>query len=195
MMLRSPRSKGVGSVMRSITVSIALLLSAAALSDANAGERGVERENHALQYDFGNATDLIVEPRWQRVPPDVAAILKHIASHLVGKRSFANIGEEWTPSDAVREDLPQAQHLYTAYSDKVAASVFLLGGHRVRVYGVLARRRAESFCIFRLPDPGLAGLQISMVQDELRPDRDQTISKSPVCQPQSLTRLLQLSND
>jgi hypothetical protein len=182
-------------VKRSTTFSVALLLTAATLSDASSGERGLDRATYALQHDFGTATDLIVEPRWQSVPPDVATILKHIASHLVGKRSFANVGEEWVPSDAVREDLPQAQHLYTAYSDKVSASVFLLGGHKVRVYGVLARRGAESFCIFRLPDPGLAGLQVSIVQHELRPDRDQTISAIPVCQPQSLTRLLQLPND
>jgi hypothetical protein len=107
------------------------------------------------------------------------SILKHIASHLV----------------AVRVDLPQAQHLFSAYSDKVAASVFLLGGSKVRVYGVLARRRAESFCIFRLSDPGLAGLQVSILQGELRPDRDQSTGAIPVCQPQSLTRLLQLPSD
>lgn len=178
---------------RSTGWSIALLMTVAVCSAAIAGERGLDRETSALQYDFGTATDLNVEPRWQSVPPDLAAILKHIASHLVvGKPTFVNIGEEWATGDAVEVDLPQAQHLFSAYSDKVAASVFLLGGSEVRVYGVLARRRAQSFCIFRLPNLGLSSLRMSIVQYELRPDRDQTVSTIPKCQLQSLSQSLEL---
>jgi hypothetical protein len=165
-------------------------------SSAIAGERGLDRETYTLQYDFGTATDLTVEPRWQSVPPDLATILKHIASHLViGKSTFANIGEEWAPGDAVEVNLPQAQHLFSAYSDKVAASIFLLGGSEVRVYGVLSRRRAQSFCIFKLPYLDLSSLRMSIVQYELRPDRDQTVSTIPRCQPQSLSRSLELPSD
>jgi hypothetical protein len=181
---------------RSTGRSIALLMTAAICSSAIAGERGPDREAYALQYDFGTATDLTVEPRWQSVPPDLATILKHIASHLViGKSTFANIGEEWAPGDAVEVNLPQAQHLFSAYSDKVAASIFLLGGSEVRVYGVLSRRRAQSFCIFRLPYLHLSSLRMSIVQYELRPDRDQTVSAIPRCQPQSLSRSLELPSD
>jgi len=162
-------------------------------SVAAAGERELDRDTYALQYDFGAASNLGVEPRWQSAPKDVTAILKHIASQLVGgKLTFANIGEEWATTDAVRDDLPRAQHLFSAYSDKVAASVFLVGGFGVKVYAVLARRHAQSYCIFRLPGLGLSSLTISTVQYELRPDRDQTATKIPECQAQSLARGLEL---
>ena len=177
----------------SIGVCIVVLTASSVLSAATAGERELDKESYALQYDFGTASNLIVEPRWQSAPEDVVAILKHIAAHLVvGKLTFANIGEEWATTDAVRDDLPRAQHLFSAYSDKVAASVFLVGGFGVKVYAVLARRHAQSYCIFRLPGLGLSSLTISTVQYELRPDRDQTATKIPECQAQSLARGLEL---
>jgi hypothetical protein len=172
---------------------IALLTAASVLRVAAAEERESDRESYALQYDFGTASNLVIEPRWQRAPEDVAAILKHIAAHLVvGELTFANIGEEWATTDAVGVDLPRAQHLFSAYSDKVAASVFLVGGSAIKVYTVLARRHARSYCIFQLPELGLASLSISTVQYELRPDRDQTASKIPKCHGQSLARSLEL---
>ena len=174
-------------------LSLAVLTVSTVLSVAAAAERGLDRETYALQYDFGTASNLVVEPRWQSTPEDVSAILKHIAAHLVvGKPTFANIGEEWATTDAVRVDLPQAQHLFSAYSGKVAASVFLVGGSGVKVFAVLTRRHAQSFCIFKLPQLDLSSLRISTVQYELRPDRDQTASKLPKCQAQSLTQSVQL---
>jgi hypothetical protein len=181
------------SVKLLIGVAVVVLTASSVLSAATAGERELDRENYTLQYDFGTASNLVVEPRWQSAPDDVAAILKHIAALFVaGKPTFANIGEEWATTDAVSVDLPQAQHLFSAYSDKVAASVFLVGGSGVKVYAVLARRHAQSYCIFELPELGLPFLRISTVQYELRPDRDQTASKIPKCQAQSLTRGVQL---
>jgi hypothetical protein len=176
--------------------SIAVLTASSAWSVTSAGEPELDRDTYALQHDFGTASNLVVEPRWQSVPEDVAPILKHIAAHLViGKPTFANIGEEWATSDAVSVDLPQAQHLFSAYSDKVATSVFILGGSEQRVYAVLSRRHAQSYCIFSLPDLGLSSLRVSIVQYELRPDRDQTISAIPKCQVQSLAQSLQLPSD
>jgi hypothetical protein len=184
---------GVGSVKRLIGFVFVVLTASSVLSVAAARERELDRDTYALQYDFGTASNLVVEPRWQSAPKDVTAILKHIASHLVvGKLTFANIGEEWATADAVRVDLPRAQHLFSAYSDKVAASVFLIGGSGVKVYAVLARRHAQNYCIFKLPELGLSSLTISTVQYELRPDRDQTATKIPKCQSQSLARGLEL---
>lgn len=178
---------------RLIGYVFAVLTASSVLSVAAARERELDRDTYALQYDFGSASNLVVEPRWQSAPKDVTAILKHIASHLVvGKLTFANIGEEWATTDAVRVDLPRAQHLFSAYSDKVAASVFLIGGSGVKVYAVLARRHAQNYCIFKLPELGLSSLTISTVQYELRPDRDQTATKIPKCQSQSLARSLEL---
>ena len=183
--------------MRSVKLttgfSIAVLTASSVLSVAAAGERELAQATYSLQYDFGTASDLVVEPRWQSAPEDVSAILKHISAHLVvGKPTFANIGEEWATTDAVSIDLPQARHLFSAYSGKVAASVFLVGGSEVKVFAVLARRHAQSFCIFKLPQLDLSSLRISTVQYELRPDRDQTASKVPKCQAQSLTQSVQL---
>jgi hypothetical protein len=180
-------------VKLSVAFSFVVLTASLVSSVAAAGERELDRDTYALQYDFGAASNLGVEPRWQSAPKDVTAILKHIASQLVGgKLTFANIGEEWATTDAVRDDLPRAQHLFSAYSDKVAASVFLVGGFGVKVYAVLARRHAQSYCIFRLPGLGLSSLTISTVQYELRPDRDQTATKIPECQAQPLARGLEL---
>ena len=100
------------SVKPSIGFSIAVLTASSVLSVAAAGEREPDRETYALQYDFGTASNLVVEPRWQSAPEDVAAILKHIAAHLVvGKPTFANIGEEWATTDAVRVDLIEIRPL------------------------------------------------------------------------------------
>ena len=179
----------------SIGSSIMMLTSLSVLSVAQAGDRKLNEENiRALQYDFGTASNLIIESRWQSVPDDAAAKLRHIAAQLGASRVFANLGEEWSPDDHFRADLPRAQHLFSAYSDKVAASVFLLGGSGVTVYAVLSRRQADSYCIFQLPPLGLSTLRVSIVQHELRPDRDQTISSVPKCQAQSIKQQLQLTN-
>ncbi|MDY6947625.1 MAG: hypothetical protein SXG53_18105 [Pseudomonadota bacterium] len=180
---------------RSSGLSIGMMIVSLVFSAANAGSPGLDQDTYALQYDFGTASDLVVEPRWQSLPDDAAAILKHIASHfVVGKPTFVNVGEEWATTDAVRGDLTQAQHLFSAYSDKVTASVFILGGFGVKVYAVLARRHAQSYCVFRLPELGISSLRVSVVQYELRPDRDQTIGAIPKCQAQSLTQPLQLTS-
>jgi hypothetical protein len=169
-----------------------MLTAALVLSSALAGDRQLDRDIYALQYDFGTAANLVIEPRWQSVPDDAAAKLKHIASNLGASKQFANIGEEWSPDDHFRVDQPRMQHLFSAYSQKVTASVFLLGGAEVKVYAVLARRDAQSYCIFKLPELGLSNLRVSIVQYELRPDRDQTVSSIPRCQTQSLEQPLQL---
>ena len=179
---------------RLICLSIMILNASSMLSSATAADRQLDHDSYALQYDFGAAINLIIEPKWQSVPEDAAAKLNHIAAQLVASPTFANIGEEWSPDDHFRVDLPRAQHLFSAYSDKVAASVFLLGGSEVTVYALLARRQAESYCIFKLPPLGLSTLRVSIVQYELRPDRDQTISAIPKCQAQSLEHPLQLAN-
>ena len=179
---------------RLIGLSIAILTASSMLSSATAADRQLNHDTYALQYDFGTATDLIIEPKWQSVPEDAAAKLKHIAAHFGAAPTFANIGEEWSPDDFFRVDLPRAQHLFSAYSDRIAVSVFVRGGSELTVYAVLARRHAESYCIFKLPPLGLYTLRVSIVQYELRPDRDQTISAIPKCQAQSLEQPLQLAS-
>lgn len=184
---------GNGGVVRRSMASCMIMLSAALMSsDANAVDEKRDPSTYALQYLFGTASDLVAEPRWQNIPGDALAKLEHIATNLGAKEQLANIGEEWSPDDHFRVDLPRAQHLFSAYSDGVAASVFVLGGAELKVFAVLARRHAQEYCIFRLPTLGLYSLRVSIVQHELRPDRDQTISAIPKCQLQSIGQPLQL---
>lgn len=168
------------------------MLSAALLSNAAHADKKPGQDPYALQYEFGTAADLVVEPRWQNLPADATAKLEHIATHLGASKQFANIGEEWSPGDHFGVDRPRAQHLFSAYSDQLTASVFLVGGFEIRVYALVSRRRAESYCIFKLPELGMSTLRISIVQHELRPDRDETTGVIPKCQLQSVGQPLQL---
>lgn len=177
------------------SVGFCMMMSAALISgSANAVDKKPDPNTYALQYDFGIASNLVVEPKWQNIPADASAMLEHIATDLGAKKQFANIGEEWSPDDHFRVELPRAQHLFSAYSDKVAASVIVLGGSELKVYAVLARRQAQNYCLFRLPTLGLYSLRISIVQHELRPDRDQTTGAIPNCQAQSLGQRLDLTD-
>lgn len=184
-----------GLVKSSMGFCTVILSAALASSGANAMDKKPDRNTYALQHEFGTASDLVVEPRWQNVPDDALAKLKHIATELGAHKQLANIGEEWSPDDHFRVDLPRAQHLFSAYSDTVAASVIVLGGSKLKVYAVLARRHAQDYCIFRLPTLGLYSLRVSIVQHELRPDRDQTSGAIPKCQAQSLGQPLDLTTD
>ncbi len=164
-------------------------------SASSAADQKLDPNTYALQYDFGTASNLVIEPRWQNVPEDARAKLHHIAANLGTSKQFANIGEEWSPDDHFSVELPRAQHLFSAYSDRLTASVFVLGGAELRVYAVLARRRAPTYCIFRLPTLGLYSLRLSIVQHELRPDRDPSSGAIPACQAQSLGQRLVLSGE
>ena len=118
--------------------------------------------------------------------------LIHVGSQIVGaKPGFANLGEEWSPGDALRPDVPRALHLFSAYSDNVVGNVFLVGGHQTMIFALLAHRHTKDFCIFKLPSITLTSLRISVVQEILKPDRDQMIGPIPKCQAQSLGRSVQ----
>lgn len=171
---------------RSIGSCIGRVVAAWLSISSTAAAQEIDADHYALQREFGIASDLVVEPRWQSLPEDAVARLDHIAAGLGGARHFVNIGEEWAPDDHFRVDQSRAQHLFSAYSDSVSVSIFVLGGVELKVYAVLARRHAQDYCIFELPEPGLFGLRVSIVQHELRPDRDQTVSRIPRCQSRSL---------
>jgi hypothetical protein len=76
-----------------------VMLSAVLISSgANAVDKTPDQNIYALQYEFGTASDLVVEPNWQNIPEDASAKLKHIATELGASKQFANIGGEWSPA-------------------------------------------------------------------------------------------------
>lgn len=150
-------------------------------------------ESHSLQLEFGTATNLRIVHRWQDVEGDAAVPLRFVGKHFfLAKPGYANIGEDWNTTDSLIPTLPQALHVLSAYTSTVTASVFLLGGQGTRFYALLARRGSSSFCIFPLPDISVPNLRVSVIQYELRPDRDETISQIPKCHQQALNEPLRL---
>ena len=152
-------------------------------------------DSYRLKQEFARDTGLIVEPDWHDLPPDAARFLEHVSKSFVdSKPGIANIGEDWSSGDFIVPNIPRAQHLFSAYSEKLTVSVFLVGGSKMTPYALVANRHAENYCIFRIPELGLTQLRLSAVRDLLRPNRHPTAGPSPKCQPQSLRYPLQLAN-
>ena len=171
----------------------AATLAALVSGNVSAADGLVQIDAETLQYDFVKAKDLVVEPDWHDLPPDAARLLDHVSRNFVGGKSgLANIGEEWSTSDFVMLHLPMFQHLFSAYSDKVMASVFIAGGNGTVTYTLLAHRYSEEFCIFRTPELGMASLRITTIQDLVRPNRHPSSGPLLECQPQSVQHALQL---
>lgn len=163
---------------------------------ATASSTPADVESVSIQAEFAKATNLKIEQRWQDLPADAATALNFMAKNFpAGTHDFANLGEEWSPTDAVRGDVPQALHLFSAHSATVAASVILTGGSRPTFYALLVPVHAPSrFCVYKLPPLSPAFLRLSVVQNLLRPDRDQTAEPTPTCQLQLLDEpLIQLN--
>src|SRR5512145_1444392 len=136
--LLSPLPKGSRIAIRTRhtnrdTVKPLVLLAGATLAvlvgnRAEAADGLVQIDAQTLQSDFAEAKDLVVEPDWHDLPPDAARLLEHVGKNIVaGKPGVANIGEEWSTTDFVLPNLPIFQHLFSAYSDEVTASVFIVG--------------------------------------------------------------------
>lgn len=110
------------------------------------------------------------------------------------KPGLANIGEAWSVGDYEQPGVFSGQHLFSAYSDAVTASVFLIGGYQPTAYALLAHRHSDSYYIFNIRSLALTNLRIEIIQDLFRPDRDRTSGPVPKCQPQSLKHALQLAS-
>lgn len=151
--------------------------------------RAADLDAPALRRDFANARDLEVVTRWQELPADALKLVQHVAARVgPGKPALANIGEEWSYTDAKQRELPSAQHLFSAVSDTIAATVFLTSADETDAYAMVARRSSEQFCLFKLPRLAFDSLRISEVQYILRAERDRTAAPPPPCTAQSLDR-------
>ena len=51
---------------------------------------------------------------------------------------------------------------------------------------ILAPRNSRKYCLFKIQNLGEWHLSVATVQNLLRPDRDQTISKTPACRTASI---------
>jgi hypothetical protein len=138
----------------------------------------------ALQKSFGHASDLKLITSVADIPEDGRRNLETLLQQQAFSSSMmplADIGMEWSYSDAKFPNLPWGQHRFTAMSDLLIAIVFVTGGSEIRYNVILAPRNSPDFCLFNIPSLHESNLRLSVVQDFLRPDRDQTISRTPVC--------------
>ncbi len=138
-----------------------------------------------LQTSFGRAKDLELVTKVSEIPPDGQQKLASLAApggtgSPLG--ALADIGMDWSSSDVRLPGLPSGQHLFSAVSDQLVAIVFVTGGTDVQYNLILARRNAEDFCWFRIPLLHPSNLRLSVLQELVRPDRDQTTSRTPECQ-------------
>jgi hypothetical protein len=88
-----------GGLVKSSMGLCTVLISAALMSSVvNAADQKPDQNTYALQYDFGTASDLVVEPKWQNVPDDASAILKHIATDLGRRRCSRTSAKNGRPT-------------------------------------------------------------------------------------------------
>jgi hypothetical protein len=142
-----------------------------------------------LQRAFARSADYKLINKVSEIPEPGRQILTLVARHGLmwnGKPTLADMGEDWSTDDSRIETLPWGQHRFSAISDEFIAIVFVVGGGAAQHQLILARPRAHWFCWFKLPDLSASKLRLSIVRDHIEPDRDQTISKSPKCQPNPL---------
>ena len=159
-------------------------------------EETAQIDSDSLQLDFAMAKDLVVEPNWHNLPDDVRRLLGYVGSAFaaVGARpGLANVGEVWSELDFIQPQYPAALHVYSAYSDNISGSLFLLGGAEMKAFVLVAYRNAQDFCIFKMMYvPNLAIFHVREMQSLVHPRRDTTIEPIPKCRPQSLRYALQL---
>lgn len=142
-----------------------------------------------LQQAFGRAKDLKLVTSVSDIPVDGRDKLAHLALYgpLSGETEpLADIGMEWSPGDAMIPGLPSGQHRFTAVSDELLAIMFVTGGTDIEYRLIVAPRNSRTFCLFRIPPLHPSNLRLSVVQQFIRPDRDQTLSKTPKCQLMAL---------
>jgi hypothetical protein len=141
-----------------------------------------------LQLDFGRASNLTLINRVADIPPDGREKLDHFATFAMLSPTIplADIGMDWSSSDSRRENAAWGQHRFTAVSNSVLATIFVTGGAEVHYWVILAPRNSRKYCLFEIEDLGDRHLSLSTVQNLLRPDRDQTTSRTPRCRKASI---------
>jgi hypothetical protein len=150
-------------------------------------------EPRKLQLEFGMARDLKLINRVADIPADGRDKLDHFAAQgmLEAGTALADIGMDWSNTDARKENFPWGQHRFSAASKSLLAIVFVTAGNDVQYHVILAPRHSSRYCLFKIEKLGEFHLSLSTVQNLLRPDRDQTVSKTPACVMASVGKPIQ----
>jgi len=141
-------------------------------------------DTRELQKTFARAKKFELITSVADIPEDGQRMLNAMTLyHLLSPapRVLADMGMDWSGGDAKLPNLPWGQHHFSAVSSEFVAIVFATGGTQVDYHLILAPRNQASFCWFRLPTLGPRDLRVSVVQDFVRPDRDQTVAKTLDC--------------
>lgn len=170
-----------------------LLLILAAMTFVARGLLAAEFDPIELQTEFGRAKDLTLITKVADIPAEGGRKLENFALGFGWPASsqLADIGMDWSFSDARQAHLPWGQHRFSARSDRLLAMVFVIGGVEARYRVILAPRNSNAYCLFNITSLGDEHMRLSVVQDLLRPDRDQTVSKTPRCEMRALGRPVQ----
>lgn len=137
-----------------------------------------------LQKVFGRARDLKIITSVDDIPADGQQMLATIFRHSPLSSTpepLADMGMEWSSGDALISGLPWGQHRFSAVSDRLIAIIYVTGGVEVHYHLILAPRNSADFCLFRIPSLHESNLRMTVIQGFVRPDRDQTVSRTPEC--------------
>jgi len=130
-----------------------------------------------LQGEFAVASDLQLLHTVDSIPDDIRLLF----SALDGPQPPADLGEEWSISDAHVPGLPRSQHIFSAVNHTLALVVFVQGGSTVGYRALLAPRHSRLFCLFDLGAFGTENMRLSALQSELNPNKDPDSPKAPEC--------------
>jgi hypothetical protein len=136
-----------------------------------------------LQRAFSRVHDLKLVSEVARIPPDGKKILASIVSLSdPSVPALADIGMEWSFTDAVRTDMPWGQHRFSVFNGEMLAIVFVSGGADIRYRMILAPRRGNGYCMFRLGSLSEPSLRISFIQWLVNPDKGGIGPETPKCE-------------
>ena len=129
-----------------MTLLGALVSVGAGLSALSANAQPSRINPEEIRAAFIESTDLTVARSKDEIPEDVYASL----GSVWGIRGLAEWGDPWSSSDLVSEDLPLAQHVFSAISARLVAIIYRTGGWNLRTSLLLNERGQRSFCVLNL---------------------------------------------
>lgn len=167
-----------------------------ALVDASCGwtaEAAEPIDERELQLAFARAENLSLVTSLAELPTDGQKKLAHLAEYgslADAAQPLADMGGEWSPSDAKIEGLPRGQHLFSAVSDQILAILFVTGGVEIEYSLMLARRHASSYCLIRLTPLHPSNLRLSVIQQFVHPGKDRTQGPPAKCEVVKMNDIL-----
>jgi hypothetical protein len=153
---------------------------------AGAAETAVESfDPIVLQDAFAHATDLKLVNSVGALPEDAQRVLRWLAR--LGDEEWpviADIGADWSSSDAPVPGRPTGQHRFSAVSEELFAILYVQGGHGGAKYVlILAPRSSERVCLYYFTQrPSDESLSVSALQYHFLTRQQESDERAPVCQ-------------